>query len=602
MLESTLTRSTIENIDDAVEKTSFADAVSVIKDLRPINRLPEDAIKSLAELTENLQIEAGISISSIVRDSEYVHYLVEGTLAFLDSANSKTLLNATDASCVNAVDRRINGSVDLVTETNCFLARLPWSELENQLLQHAPSELSSSTLEVKDLLASTCSDWMVRLLQSDLISMLPAANIQEVLAGVEVLQVAADEVIINQGDDPDHFYIIEGGKFSVYRDIKTTGRQIELATLSTGDFFGEEALITGNQRGTSVKATTAAKLLKVKGEQFKKSIVESTITRESGANAHELLGQGTQLIDVRETAQFEAGHVPNSINLVLNLLRINSNQLDKAAKYLVVADIPNAAALATFLLRVRGFDASCLDQAIESYTDEYQIELVSEPVKAISTDPAPKIETAGDDLAKPTLAQITQLAAEHTDRTDRPAPVEDYANTVTGIGLADLIEELNDSYETDSETPTPSASPTLTNAPAHLNEVQSQLSDGLDFDMSASDTVETLDTPNVDSHANGNKKIRSDESINAEVSRLVALETAKLRQEFEQEFSEKAATYKRAALQSMHAHKEKLDLQFRNKQKTLLANSQKLIALANKISQQKAEVEKARKSIAEAKR
>ena len=115
--------------------------------------------------------------------------------------------------------------------------------------------------------------------------------------------------------------------------------------------------------------------------------------------------------------------------------------------------------------------------------------------------------------------------------------------------------------------------------------------------MSENNDLETIDTVSVDLHETDNQEIQRKETIDLEVARLLTQETERLRQEFK----DKLEKHKRAALKSIREHKEILDLQFRAKQKSLLANSQKLIALANKVSQQKAEVEKARKSLAEAK-
>jgi len=574
MLNATLSPAQPVTPEATLDSSKFADGESVIRQLRPINRLPQHAIADLAAHAENIKILANTAISDIVRDGTFIHFLVEGTLSYLEATNAKTHLSSTDEEAKTALNRRINGCVEIIAETDCFLARLPWSMLENHLMEYAPGELSS-TLEVKDLLSSTCSDWMVRLLQSDLISMLPAANIQEVLAGVELQEIRTGEVVINQGDDPDHFYIIEGGSFSVYRDLKNSGRQIEIAKLKTGDFFGEEALITGNKRGTSVKAISPSKLLKVHGEQFKKSIVEATIERIGAEEAHSILNDGALLVDVRDADNFSAGFIPNSLNLVLQLLRINSNQLKKDQRYIIAADTPNAAAVATFLLRVRGFEASCLEQSIESYAEKFDIKLLSAlPANEDAADlasqtqrprqekPATLETTPPPQRPKPTLEQITKLAAEHADVDDRPAPVEDYANTVTGVGLADLIEELNDSYEDDSVdfplAEEPSVSP-------HLLDLQSQIDDSDDFDItSAGNTLEIADEQsNRDEFQSA-----SAQEIADEVARLVAKEVETIREELTKESEDKIARHKRAALQAIAAHKEKNDLQYKQKQKT----------------------------------
>ena len=67
--------------------------------------------------------------------------------------------------------------------------------------------------------------------------------------------------------------------------------------------------------------------------------------------------------------------------------------------------------------------------------------------------------------------------------------------------------------------------------------------------------------------------------------------------EIEAEMQQELAKHKQAALKALKHHQQKLNKQFLLKQQKLTQNSKKLIALANKISQQKAEVEAARDSL-----
>ena len=416
-----------QNSDNVSLGDKFPDPIKVIETLRPVNQLPPAAVEKLAELTEKCTVEPGVSITEIIKDRAFVCYLIVGSLQIVEHGKNSEVIRFDHDDAKNALDRRIQDSSDIVAAEQSILAKIPWGKLEDLLLEFAPSNLDS-TLEVKEILATTCSDWMVRLLQSELLSGLPASNIQQVMSAVEPLQVRPEEMIIHQGDAPDHFYIIEKGEYGVIRHAEKSGRDIQLAKLKPGEFFGEEALITGNERGTSVKALSEGMLLKVHGDTFTKAIVEPTVSRVGASDVLDQIQAGAVMLDVREPERFNAGAVPASQNLVLKLLRINSNQLDKETHYVTAADEPNAAALAAFLLRVRGFEVVSLDGSIENYATSNEITLESS--NGSSNEDLTKSEQINnpsdlDAQGKPTLAEITKLAKEHQDADDSPVDKAD---------------------------------------------------------------------------------------------------------------------------------------------------------------------------------
>ena len=63
-----------------------------------------------------------------------------------------------------------------------------------------------------------------------------------------------DEIIINQGDEGDNFYIIDVGSVDIY----VNGNKV--VTLTEGASFGELALIYGTPRAATAKAVTWVKL------------------------------------------------------------------------------------------------------------------------------------------------------------------------------------------------------------------------------------------------------------------------------------------------------------------------------------------------------
>eukprot|EP00928_Gymnodinium_smaydae_P026768 TRINITY_DN2091_c0_g1_i1.p1 TRINITY_DN2091_c0_g1~~TRINITY_DN2091_c0_g1_i1.p1 ORF type:complete len:799 (+),score=208.52 TRINITY_DN2091_c0_g1_i1:83-2398(+) len=90
-------------------------------------------------------------------------------------------------------------------------------------------------------------------------------NEHPALAGcAEERDFRAGEVIIQQGDEGNDFYIIHSGKASVEVD----GGKV--ASLGEGDYFGENALLRGERRTATITADTTVKVLKITREAFQR--------------------------------------------------------------------------------------------------------------------------------------------------------------------------------------------------------------------------------------------------------------------------------------------------------------------------------------------
>ncbi len=73
--------------------------------------------------------------------------------------------------------------------------------------------------------------------------------------------------IVNQGESPEFFYVVQSGKVRVFRETQD-GIRTELTELGAGSYFGEVALVTGQPRTASVEAAEESTLIKVSKEEF----------------------------------------------------------------------------------------------------------------------------------------------------------------------------------------------------------------------------------------------------------------------------------------------------------------------------------------------
>ncbi len=113
---------------------------------------------------------------------------------------------------------------------------------------------------------------LAHLSESQLALLLNIVEVQEALPGASV---------VKQGEHGDAMFLVLSGELRVR--LMSAGRQTVLATLGTGDFFGEISMIDAGPRSADVVANQASILLKISAAAFQR------LMRESPAVAASLL-------------------------------------------------------------------------------------------------------------------------------------------------------------------------------------------------------------------------------------------------------------------------------------------------------------------------
>lgn len=195
-------------------------------------------------------------------------------------------------------------------------------------------------------------------------SCLPPAHIESLLSCFKRQRVAAGEVIIQQGDPGDCYYVIERGRARVTRDI--AGARMKLADIKAGDAFGEEALISETVRNATVTMETDGELLRLEGADFIRLLKEPLLQKIDAATALRHAQEGARWLDVRFPAEYQHDGLPGATNIPLNELRNALPNLDPAPEYIVYCQTGRRSSAAAFLLSQRGFRAFLLDGGLKA--------------------------------------------------------------------------------------------------------------------------------------------------------------------------------------------------------------------------------------------
>ena len=95
-------------------------------------------------------------------------------------------------------------------------------------------------------------------------------NLCDIIQHITTQCFTKGSTVFNEGDEPDALYIIQSGIVEIYHPEKEGKQEQKLATLTTGHFFGEMALISGQKRGASVRITDDAIIFTLQKETFQK--------------------------------------------------------------------------------------------------------------------------------------------------------------------------------------------------------------------------------------------------------------------------------------------------------------------------------------------
>jgi hypothetical protein len=102
-----------------------------------------------------------------------------------------------------------------------------------------------------------------------MLSSLPPTTLEKIAVRSEPSEVAPGQVIVHEGARGDRFYAIAAGEVEVSR------AGLPLATLTSGDSFGEIALVQDSPRTATVTARSPTQLVSLAGQDFLDAICGS---------------------------------------------------------------------------------------------------------------------------------------------------------------------------------------------------------------------------------------------------------------------------------------------------------------------------------------
>jgi len=356
------------------EKQKYADS---IRQLIPINELPpeiQNEIIKNAVLIETAKKELVFNQGD--RDG-FSFYLLDGVLELEASGQVHNTITAGSDRARYPLAQLQPRQFSAKAKIPSVVLRLSRDMLDKLLVMHQGKAESddglSDTPGVVELDfidgVDDDGDWMTVMLQSEIFSGMPTANIHKLFSLLEPVEYKAGSVVIKQGEPGHHYYIVQDGRCEVLRQSAPGGKDIRLAELRPGDSFGEEALITETVRNATVRMVTDGVVAQLSKDDFVTLIQKTTLKSISSEKAAELVAVGGKWLDVRFKNEHDQNTIEDSLHIPLNILRMQADKLDKDIHYVLFCDTGGRSSVGAFVLTDRGFSVNYLEGGLVNHPE-----------------------------------------------------------------------------------------------------------------------------------------------------------------------------------------------------------------------------------------
>lgn len=373
----------------------------IIRQLIPLSTLPSQSFVSLCGQLTIEHAEQGTILFKRGDENDLLYYLLDGSINLQTETFTIETITAGSDSARFAIAHQVPRKVDAVANSRIQFLRLN-ADMMKMTTEKAYEE-NESTMTVDE--PDDSDDWMTTLLKSPIFRSLPPANLQKLLMSLHEVTCSPGEAIIRQGDPGDYYYIIKKGQAIISRKPSANAKDIKLSKLADLDTFGEDALISGEPRSTSITAVTDMTLLRLGKEQFINLIKLPTLKYIGIEELRGLMNQGAEVIDVRGPDEYKNSHLPKSINVPFFSLRMYLKTLNRHHPIIVVCKDGKTSEMAAFILQQNKFNALILKNGIAGLSQD---QLSTEPALFNIDD-----GTETGNLAGPSSESSTSAPTEH---------------------------------------------------------------------------------------------------------------------------------------------------------------------------------------------
>jgi CRP-like cAMP-binding protein/thioredoxin reductase/Fe-S-cluster-containing dehydrogenase component len=219
----------------------------------------EAQIRELLFSSRFHQVSAGTTVFEQNDYSESLYIVLEGTLEVLVKSDT-----GAQRSVATVAPKEYFGEMSLISgRRRSATVRAVGEAFLWEVGRKAMLKFIHTLPNAKDLIDRT---FLVHAFQTYVFANVDYAVLSQIADRAEILAFDRGTHIIREGDEGDSFFFLRSGKVKVFQ-IRN-GREVVVAYLSSGQYFGEMALLTGEARVASVTAIDRVEAIRLSREDF----------------------------------------------------------------------------------------------------------------------------------------------------------------------------------------------------------------------------------------------------------------------------------------------------------------------------------------------
>jgi len=335
-----------------------------IKSLSPINSLNPENAQELIKKISAVAVQPGRYVFKKGDADKFHIYLLKGEIELVDDKKVVKVVKAGSKDGLQPLAHGFPRPLSARVKSAAVITKINSDMLDIMLTWDQTGSYTVEGVDEDD--DDDATDWMTRILQTRAFHRIPPANIQAMFMRMESVSFKPGDKVIEQDAEGDYFYIIKEGRCLVTRATPANPNGVKLATLSVGDSFGEEALISDSKRNATITMLSEGHLMRLNKEDFNSLLNEPLLNWVEYAEAKDLVAAGAVWFDVRLPTEHKANHIKNSINIPLIFLRMKANSLDAQKKYVIYCDTGRRSSAASFLLNEKDIESYVLKDGVDS--------------------------------------------------------------------------------------------------------------------------------------------------------------------------------------------------------------------------------------------
>jgi CRP-like cAMP-binding protein/rhodanese-related sulfurtransferase len=324
----------------------------------PLNALSPQRLDYLLEGQGIESLPAGAEICRRGETDGQTIYLLSGVVSQENESGAIQMLDAGDIDACHAVAPEQPRTLTVRAHTAVNILRFESKRLDRVLAWDQATE--NLQRELAALQPNEDNSWISRLLQSRVFYRLPPSNIVELFKRLVPEKVAKGQVIIQQGSHPESCYFIKSGS----AEVRLSGDKASptLAILQSGQYFGEDGLLTESPRNANVVMETDGVLMRLDKRDFDELLKAPSLAHVHFNEAVEAVASGEyEWLDVRLADEQAKGILKGALRCPLQAIRVKAHMLPTDKRYIVYCDTGRRSTAAAFLLGVLGYDARILE-------------------------------------------------------------------------------------------------------------------------------------------------------------------------------------------------------------------------------------------------